>query len=696
MSFLCKGRFGTQEVSWLYINNAWLPVIAVCNQRLFRDAPPIAEIPAVENYQFTVEGKMTTQTWTPNSTYYIYAEVQINDGTWESIGANNPSVSSDFFNFSQLSPGDTIGFRLRFGNQAGTSFGPYTGEFGTIGNTKIFQVTNAPAFENSDIFASGATPVDGENINFFVEQDYITIDHPENLYRLDVSDMGLVGNFDLTRCSQLNRLYCNYNYDGDGSGILSIDVSGLTELRRLRAYGMQMLTSVNVSGCTSLDQLRLDETGITSLDISGTSMGYMTLNNCESLETIIATGVTGSDGKAYYTMQDCNLSAEAINAFFTSLGTQGGWKGLLVIGQNPGASICNPTIATTKGWTVSGGPNRIFNGAAPINLADFQYTGEVSLMHYGNDVFIEDPDSLLTFTCSGSAAGSLRLYGCDNLTAIDISSNNGITELYCPYNYNLASLAVSNCTSLRDLDCQESSITSLSLLGCSSLVYLVANNTNSLSSLSNIPTSIQEVYIQNQQQDGGLSFYGCNSLIRIEADGCTSDNIDLTGCGNLISANFNNCTALNTLSMSDSGESLQHFYMQRTAMTSITLDSFVSLIDVDLSNNTSLTSIEIGSCPLLQQVNSSSCASLTGLDLANNSGLMQIYGSDSPNLTFVTVANCSSLQYLAFTNCGLNEASINNLFGQLPIYMGHIYVSDNPGAGTCDTTIATDKTWAVN
>ena len=48
----------------------------------------------------------------------------------------------------------------------------------------------------------------------------------------------------------------------------------------------------------------------------------------------------------------CNLNAAALNKIFTDLGTV--TSGTITISYAPGAATCNRSIATAKGWTVTG------------------------------------------------------------------------------------------------------------------------------------------------------------------------------------------------------------------------------------------------------------------------------------------------------------------------------------------------------
>jgi len=46
--------------------------------------------------------------------------------------------------------------------------------------------------------------------------------------------------------------------------------------------------------------------------------------------------------------------------------------------------------------------------------------------------------------------------------------------------------------------------------------------------------------------------------------------------------------------------------------------------------------------------------------------------------------------------CSLDATALNTLFGDLPILTGKtIKITGNPGASTCDTSIATSKGWTV-
>jgi hypothetical protein len=65
-----------------------------------------------------------------------------------------------------------------------------------------------------------------------------------------------------------------------------------------------------------------------------------------SLEVLILPNATRS-----FTIDDCNMSATAIDALFTSLGTAVGFR-TINVRRNPGSATCTTSIATSKGFTV--------------------------------------------------------------------------------------------------------------------------------------------------------------------------------------------------------------------------------------------------------------------------------------------------------------------------------------------------------
>ncbi len=110
----------------------------------------------------------------------------------------------------------------------------------------------------------------------------------------DIMQLGCNNNqltsLDVSGCTTLEELYCRSNQ------LTSLDVSGCTALKYLGCNNNQ-LTSLNVSGCTILERLSCGNNQLTSLNVSGcTALEYLwccdnqltslNVSGCTTLETL--------------------------------------------------------------------------------------------------------------------------------------------------------------------------------------------------------------------------------------------------------------------------------------------------------------------------------------------------------------------------------------------------------------------------
>ena len=103
------------------------------------------------------------------------------------------------------------------------------------------------------------------------------------------------------------------------------------------------------STCTNITNLGSNARKCKGFTISNCAGIITTTNaffNMVSMETLILTGMTRG-----FTIDDCNMSATAINNLFTSLGTASGSQ-TINVRRNPGSATCTTSIATAKGFTV--------------------------------------------------------------------------------------------------------------------------------------------------------------------------------------------------------------------------------------------------------------------------------------------------------------------------------------------------------
>ncbi len=177
----------------------------------------------------------------------------------------------------------------------------------TIGDTGSYQIT---PFAYADSFKIG---------NYTLVGNTITTSHFQH------SNNYSVGNF--TALSVTSAVYTfggTVNNGADSIGI--IDMPALQDARFM--FRRSQMPEVVFTDCSSINDT--------------TSMFL----DCESIQKVIMPGLTVS-----VDVSGNLLTATAIDAFFTSIGTASGAQTLDVSG-NSGSATCDTTIATAKGFTV--------------------------------------------------------------------------------------------------------------------------------------------------------------------------------------------------------------------------------------------------------------------------------------------------------------------------------------------------------
>jgi len=116
-------------------------------------------------------------------------------------------------------------------------------------------------------------------------------------------------------------------------------------------YSLQSVPALNTANVTNMSYMFQYCSSLQSVPALNTanvtSMSNM-FQNCSSLRSVELAGCVID-----IAVNNCRLEGPALNALYTSLGTPGSSRTINVTG-NPGTPFDNPTIATAKGWTVTG------------------------------------------------------------------------------------------------------------------------------------------------------------------------------------------------------------------------------------------------------------------------------------------------------------------------------------------------------
>ncbi len=305
-------------------------------------------------------------------------------------------------------------------------------------------------------------------------------------------------------CNTSDHMYTKYY------NLKTLNCSNNTQLTELWnsdfGTGGAALTSLNVSGCTSLTQIRCEYNKLTSLSSLPSSL--KNLNVMGSQLTSLPTLPSG--------LEYLSVSSNKLTSF--SLSNHNYIK-LIQIGNNPLTTVTinnNSKLEKVYAYYIASSCNFNCYNNSKLTLLN-----------------VEDSPGLKTLNCYGNnVLTSLGVTGCTALTELDCHNNaltgiiglyscTALTRLTC-YNNNMTSLNLANFNKLNYIDCRKNKLTSLSVQGCTALRTIncclnkfTASGANTLiNSLCTIPAGYQ----------GGLYYIAPGYT----EDGVTEANVNLT------------------------------------------------------------------------------------------------------------------------------------------------------------------------
>ncbi len=242
--------------------------------------------------------------------------------------------------------------------------------------------------------------------------------------------------------------------------------------------------------------------------------------------------------------------------------------------------------------------------------------------------------------------------------------------------------------------------------GCSSLKEIPSLNTSAVTNMSNMfggCSSLKEIPSLNTSAVTNMSnmFDGCSSLRAIPT--LNTSNVTNT------SYMFRGCRSLTTIPLMDFSKvtTVESMFQECSSLKAIPDFNFSSLI-----NNQWFSSGLFDSCHSLTKVGNLVFTKLTSIGpmFKDCHSLQEIGNIDFSAVTDTNLSNAFNAaqslakcgisglkQTFSIANGSLPATELNRIFTNLPTVATSktITVTGNPGAATCDTTIATAKNWVV-
>jgi len=289
-----------------------------------------------------------------------------------------------------------------------------------------------------------------------------TLDVTKNtaLQELDC-DKNFLTELDLTKNTVLEFLYCEMN------SLTKLNLPNSTALQVLWC-SENSLTELDVTKNTALQGLRCSENSLTSLDVTNNTELWK-LNCCGNQITggqmeILVSSLVNRDGKTegWFYVHDPDKPTNVITKAQVLTAEGKNWRVMDIDGNDyDGVEPLKMTLTTTKnvGETIG-----LDLRAAAEDQADVW----IDLNNNGKKDSGEDNVTFGDWANYTLEAQTVTIYGkvtCLNcsknsLTALDVSHNAALQELYC-YQNSLTKLDVTKNTALTSLDCNTNSLTAL-------------------------------------------------------------------------------------------------------------------------------------------------------------------------------------------------------------------------------------------
>jgi hypothetical protein len=404
----------------------------------------------------------------------------------------------------------------------------------------------------------------------------------------------------------------------DGCGQLtSVNLSGLNQLTQVTCTDDFILSSINLTGCTSLATLAIQSTNLESLDVSGnTSILNMYLDNNE-LTTINVSGCTSLNGLNV----NGNLLTSLDVSGLTNLGS-------LNVGVNPALISLNASGCT--------------------NLSQLNANGLISMPALSS-LNLTNCASLPVLSLTGNLT-SLFITGCSSLVSVDLQW------------HTIDSVDLTGCDALQFFTSANGGLQTLNL-GNAPLLTTVSAMNNLISSVSNIGPNVTSINLASNQlvtidasNHPALAFLSLldNPLINVNVSGCTNlQNIGVTTINsNIQNLNIANCPLITSFGIT--GSNFQSINVQ--GCTGLTFLSIACDITADTCN---VASLDLSGLSNLQTLHARNL-NLGAINLTGCSALNGVLLDDN-NLTSVDLVDCVNMTSIDLQKNQLTTADLSHL-----------------------------------
>lgn len=543
-----------------------------------------------------------------------------------------------------------------------------------------------------------------------------------DLTSLDVSSMA----------ATLKRLDCGDNrnlaslviYPADYSGerpmeylklhdtaLTGLNCSSYTNLRFLNVERCYSMESVNLNGCSSMQELDIRNNSLTYLNISNcSSLRNLTLQYVE-INTIVRTGADAIETIKLGTVTIVNFDFSNLPSLKSIIIGDTLSSDYFNISNCPNVTIINANIG--DGWVLTSADNGGLNiDISNCTSLDYIRVNELKTWKVDNTPNLKRLDILR----SGA-----------EVCSYDFSKHPGLEYLQL---YNVTTdepefnLDLSACTNMKTVVIDEVGLSSIALpKSVENLDFEDWTGQNltelNLGGYTNLKSVDIHAYL-GYPAPVSIILSDCTALVSVDLSGCGMASVDLSGCTSLAECSLDGVDeGLTSVDLSGCTAPM-HLNVGRTLLSELDL-SGTGVKECEIASNKNLTSVTFSGCgnlesctvsenAILGTLDFSSCQSLKTIDAGNGSnpiiesvGLsgcssLEEFTLSGARLTGLELSDCTSLKYLDVRDNLMEAEGLDAMFTTMydrssETITGELYVSGNPGESDCDRTIVLNKNW---
>ena len=458
-----------------------------------------------------------------------------------------------------------------------------------------FLVENFDTNDNGRIERAEAETVTGIDCNEQGIRSMVGIKAFKNLRMLDCSYNQIDGELDLSGMTELREAYVDHNI------YTKLNLAGCTNLSLVEANdnverdenynSIFRMTSIDVTGCSSLVYLELTDNAIEAIDLSDCAklqVLRMTWNNLTSID------VTNNPELTHlYVRKNLELT------------------GVIDLSNNTKLQEVWCAESKVKGLNLSNDHSSLYK-----------------IVSYYSEI-----ETLDLSTCPNLMY--LEAHGM-KLTSIDLTKCPELDYLWLKFN-QITELDLTNCTKIQEVQIGGNQIASLDMSKCPNLKLLeVASNKLTEVNLQGC-TELQSLDVSVNQLTE-LNLDDCKKLFSASVSENKLTTLNLSGMEELvvISCSFNQLTSINT----DGCRDLRWLYADNNKLTHLDLRANKAMEELALTNN-ELVELLVSGLPALSlcEFNGNN---LERLDLSGCTSVYELYVHDNP-LAYFSVQDCAPL-----------------------------------------------------